>query len=150
MRRPLADRIRLPRVAGQQVSLAAASAEIAETVFTAPAGLRHPVEAAEAVECCGFPPYPFEAPLFNGFEGQGMNAGCRGAGQHGSVGRHRHRNFAPPAHAGFWEILIVIRENPDQFNLAVKARFGPKKASSAAASCALVGSRCWRLSSAQP
>src|SRR6185437_14925672 len=50
VRRERADRIGIGRIAGQEVSLAAAAAEVPPALRTAAAGLLHPALAAVAVE----------------------------------------------------------------------------------------------------
>src|SRR6185312_5633180 len=51
MRGELADRIRVRRVAREQISLAAAAAEVTPALRTAAAGLLHPFLATVAAEC---------------------------------------------------------------------------------------------------
>src|SRR5438132_5690708 len=65
------------RVAGEQESLAAATAEIFGTAIATAAGLGHPRLSAEFLERAGLVPNPCERTLANIVEGElGNHTGC--------------------------------------------------------------------------
>src|ERR1700691_4517662 len=81
MRREIAHRVRIRRVTRQQVSLAAAAAEVAPALRAAAAGLLHPVLAAVAVECRRVVPDGGYARLAYAREGQARQHSRGLAGQ---------------------------------------------------------------------
>src|ERR687887_302358 len=92
--------IGLRGIAGEQKSLAAATAEIAFALRAVPARLRHPVSTTKTVKGIRGCPDPTQSMLPNAREPQCWDHPRRLAGQYLSTRLDRQEAASPPMHTG--------------------------------------------------
>src|SRR4051812_35669160 len=124
MWRELANRIRIRRVAGEQVGLAAASAEISGLLRTAATRLLHPCFAAEVIEARRVEPDPLDACIsYAGkFEVRQHARGVTRKG--GAVRRNTEEDRTQAVHARLRPALEVVGH--DEIDLHAVAGSLPK------------------------
>src|SRR5262249_12591608 len=98
MRRVVANRIAIFGLAGDEISLAAAAAEVASFLGAAAAGLAHPLVAAIAAEPGRLAPDPLEAPVAHAGEFETREHAGLVAGERHAVGGHAQEHRAPAVH----------------------------------------------------
>ena len=119
MGRVPADRIGGRGVAREPQRLAAAAAEVdlLAAERAAPAGLLHPVGAAEARERIGLAPDPVQRVVADVGELEARDRRRGLARQHVAVRGDHHRRRAPAAHARLGQVLEVVGEHPEDVDL---------------------------------
>src|SRR5512146_759436 len=108
MRREIAYRIGAGRIAGQQIGLAAAAAEVPPALRAAAAGLLHPILAAVAVERGGVVPDRADARLAHAREGEARQHPRRLAGQRDPIRRDAEEHPSESVHARLRPGLEVV------------------------------------------
>src|SRR5690554_6093788 len=115
LRRLGANRVSIIRVAGEQVSLAAAATKVLVFLVTGTAGLGHPAVTTVMVKPRASVPDIFQRGLRYIRKLNGQQTGAM-AGQGGTVRSHREKQATPAVHAGFGALLIIIRRHEDHFH----------------------------------
>ena len=110
--REMTDRIGAGGIAGELEGLAAAAAEVELAPVAAPAGVRHPVRPAEALEEGRLAPDPGQGVLAHAGPRQRQGVSGR-ARQDVAVGHHGELPPSPAAHAGLGIPAVVVGQDID-------------------------------------
>src|SRR6202140_4795135 len=121
VRRQIAHRVGIVGVTGQQVRLAAATAEVPGSFRTAATGLLHPRLAAKTVEGRRVIPDGADVRLTHIGELQSRQHARRVTGQAGTAGRDPDKYLPQAAHAGLGPGLEVVRHHEIDLHPAADA-----------------------------
>ena len=105
------NRIRGRRIAGEQKSLAAATAEVARAAVAAPARFRHPAFIPEAVERRRVLPDPPQGVLAGVRELEARNHTGGMARQHAAGRIDQHLLMSPAVHARLGIFRVIVGQN---------------------------------------